>query len=84
MDAKNGNTLWADAISKEMENVRSKEVDICMFLNSNHARDNVSCRSRNCFLICVNTALVQWFSKKQSTVVISVYGAEFVALNWEA
>ena len=22
MDAKNGNTLWADAISKEMENVR--------------------------------------------------------------
>ena len=22
LDAKNGNTLWADAISKEMENVR--------------------------------------------------------------
>ena len=31
------------------------------------------------FLIYVNIALVQWFSRKQSTVETSVFGAEFVA-----
>ena len=30
-------------------------------------------------MIYANTALVQWFSKKQSTVVASVFGAEFFA-----
>ena len=38
-------------------------------------------RSRSCFLIYVNTALVQWFSKKQSTVETSVFDAEFVAMK---
>ena len=33
------------------------------------------------FLIHVNTALVQWFSKKQSTVESSVFGTEFVAMK---
>ena len=45
------------------------------------ARDRVSCRSRSGFLIYVNTALVQWFSKKQSTVETLVFGAEFVAMK---
>ena len=38
-----------------------KEVDICMFVNSVHAGDKVSCRSVSAFLIYVNTALVHWF-----------------------
>ena len=36
---------------------------------------------KNWFLIYVNTALVQGFSKKQSTVETSVFGAEFVAMK---
>ena len=56
-----------------------KEVDIHMFVDSDHAWDKVSCRLRSVFLIYVNTALVQWFSKKQSTVETSVFGAEFVS-----
>ena len=32
-------------------------------------------------MIYVNTALAQWFSKKQSTVETSVFGAKFVAMN---
>ena len=52
-----------------------------MFMNSDHAGDKVSCRSRSGFLIYVNTALVQWFSKKQSTVVTSVFGAQFVTMK---
>ena len=57
------------------------EVDIHMFVNSDHAGDKVSPRSRSGFLIYVNTALVQWFSKKQSAVETSVFGDEFVAIK---
>ena len=46
-----------------------------------HAEDEVSCTSRSDFLIHVNTALMQWFSKKQSTVQTLVFGAEFVAMK---
>ena len=53
-----------------------KVVDIFIFGDRNHAGDKVSCRSRGVFLINVNTALMQWFSKKQSTV-----GTEFVAMK---
>ena len=58
-----------------------KEVDICMFVDSNHAGDKASCRSRSGFLMYINTALVQWFSKKQSTSETSVFGAEFVTMK---
>ena len=52
-----------------------------MFVDSNHAGDRVSCRSRSGFLINVNTALVQLFSNKHSTVETSVFGTEFVAMK---
>ena len=58
-----------------------KEVAICTFVDGDHAGDKVSCRSISGFLIYVNTALVQCFSKKQSTVETTVFGAEFVAMT---
>ena len=58
-----------------------KKVDIYMFVDSDHAEDKVSCSSRCGFSIHANTTLVQWFSKKQSTVESSVFGAEFVAMK---
>ena len=58
-----------------------KEVDICMFVGSDHAGDKIPCRSRSGFLIYVNRALMHCFSKNQSTVEISVFGAKFVAMK---
>ena len=55
---------------------QGKEVNICMCVDSDHAKDKVSLRSMSDFLIYVNTALMQWFSKKQSTVETPVFGAE--------
>ena len=52
-----------------------------MFMDSNHAGDKAFCRLRSGFLIYMNTALVQWLSKKQSTLGTSVFGAEFVAMK---
>ena len=54
---------------------QGKKVDICMFVDSDHAGDKVSCRSRSGFLIHVNNKLMQWFSKMQSMVETSVFGA---------
>ena len=42
-----------------------------MFVDSDHAGDKVS----------VTTALVHWFSKKQSTEETYVFGAEFVTMQ---
>ena len=55
---------------------KDKEVDTCMFMDSNHAGDKASCRLRSGFLIYVNITLVQRFSKKQSTVESSIFDAK--------
>ena len=52
-----------------------------MFVESYHAGGKVSCRSRSGFLVYMHTALLQWFSKKRSTVETSVLGAEFVTMK---
>ena len=52
-----------------------------MFVDSDHAGDKVSHRSRSGILIYVNTALMQPCTKKQSIVETSVFGAEFVTMK---
>ena len=39
------------AIQVDMQNKQCKEVDICMFINSDHVREKVSHRSRSDFWI---------------------------------
>ena len=45
-----------------------EKVEVCMFVDSDHAGNKLSYRSRSGFLIYVNIISVQWFSKKQSKV----------------
>ena len=52
-----------------------------MFVDSDHAGDKLTRRSRTGFLIYINSALIDWLSKKQSTIETSVFGAEFVAMK---
>ena len=52
-----------------------------MFLDSDHAGDKLSCTSKSGFLIYVQHSIVQWFSKKQSTVERLVFGTEFVTMK---
>jgi hypothetical protein len=60
---------------------RGKPVVIRMFVDSDHAGDKLTRRSRTGFLIYINSALIDWLSKKQSTIETSVFGAEFVAMK---
>ena len=60
---------------------RGKEVDIRMYVDSDHSGDKAVRRSRTGFMIFMNMALIQAVSKKQATIETSVFGAEFVAMK---
>ena len=58
-----------------------KEVELRMFVDSDHAGDKATRRSRTGFMIYMNMALINFISKKQATVESAVFGAEFVAMK---
>ncbi len=58
-----------------------KPVDICLFIDSNHAGDKQTKRSQSSLSIYVNTAIIDWYSKSQSVIETGVFGAEFVAMK---
>jgi hypothetical protein len=58
-----------------------KEVDVCMFVDSDHAGEQFTMRSRTGCVIYLNMAPIVWFSNRQPTVESSVFGAEFVAMK---
>jgi hypothetical protein len=60
---------------------RGKEVDLRLFVDSDHAGEQFTRRSRNGCVIYLNMAPIVWLSKRQPTVESSVFGAEFVALK---
>ena len=60
---------------------RGKEVNLSLYVNYDHAGEELTRRLRTWFFIFLNTAPVIWFSKRQPTVETSVFGAEFVAMN---
>ena len=70
-----------EAIPSNAPEPRGKEVDLRMYVDSDHAGEKRTRRSRTGFFVFLNTALVQWFSKQQATIETSVFGAEFVAMK---
>lgn len=70
-----------EAIPTDMPKPLGKEVDLRMMVDSDHAGDKLTRRSRTGFLIYCNMALIVWLSKKQPTIETSVFGAEFVAMK---
>ena len=58
-----------------------KSVDLRMWVDSDHAGEKVTRRSRTGYFIFLNTALINWLSKKQPTIEGSVFGAEFITLK---
>jgi hypothetical protein len=60
---------------------RGKEVDMRLFVDSDHSGDQLTRRSRTGFVIYLNMAPIVWFSKRQKTVDSSVFRAEFVAMK---
>ena len=52
-----------------------------MWVDSNHAGNRLTRRSRTGVIIFVNKAPILWYSKGQNTVESSTFGSEFVAMR---
>jgi len=51
------------------------------FVDSDHAGDSTTRRSRTGFLVCLNSALMYWLSKKQTAIETSSFGSEFIVIK---
>ena len=51
------------------------------FVDSDHAGDMITRRSRIGFLIFLNNAPIYWFSKKQGSCETSSFGSKFIAMK---
>ena len=53
-----------------------------VFVDSDHAGDQVTRRSRTGFIVYLNNALIYWTSKKQTTVETSSFGSGLMAIKY--
>ena len=60
---------------------RSKAISISMFVDASHGSDTKNRKSQTGLLIFVNKSPIMWYSKRQPTVEVSTFGAEFCALR---
>ena len=58
-----------------------KPVNMTCFVDADHAGEKITRRSQTGFIIYLNNAPIDWFSKKQNTVESSTFGSEFVAMR---
>ena len=52
-----------------------------MFIDSNHAGNKQARMLRTRFMINMNMSLINWYSKKQSTIETTVFGTGFAAMK---
>ena len=64
-----------------MPEPKGHEVLISCFVDANHAGNVKDRRSQTSILIFVNKAPIHWYSKRQATVEVSTFGAEFCAMK---
>ncbi len=64
-----------------MPPLHGKDVDLRMMVDSDHAGEKRTWRSRTGFIIFCNLAPIIWLSKQQATIEASIFGAEFVAMK---
>ena len=70
-----------EVMPPNMPEPRGFGVVITAKVDADHATDTVTRRSRSGFLVYINSALVYWFSKKQTSVESSSFGSEFCAMK---
>jgi len=68
-----------EAFPHNMPEPLGKPVKTKSYCDASWKGDKVSLRSRSGFILCINWSPIRWFSKKQSLVEASAFGAEFVA-----
>ena len=77
---------WVEFYPDAVENIpdymlppKGKEAKLTGYLDADHARDKVTCRSVTGIIVLSNNTPILWLSKRQKTVETSTYGSEMVA-----
>ena len=70
-----------EELPPNMTEARGVGMTMRAFVDSDHAGDITTRRSRTGFMIFLNGAPIYWFSKKQTSVETSSFGAEFIAMK---
>ena len=76
-----GHIQGKEELPPNMPQPRGQGFVIRAKVDADHASDTVSRRSRTGFLVRLNSSLVHWFSKKQTSVESSSFGSEFIAMK---
>ena len=79
------NTVYGGDLKEElppnMPEPRGIGFTMRVFVDSDHAGDQITRRSRTGFLVFFNSALIYWMSKKQGSIETSSFGSEYVAMK---
>ena len=70
-----------EAFPLDAPTLHGKEVDLCLYVDLDHAGDKYTHQSRTGFFIFLNSTLIMLKSKKQPTIGTSVLVAEFHAMK---
>ena len=73
--------ICMEEIPKDAPEPFGLEFTMRAFVDSDHAGDSITRRSRTGFIIFLNNASIYWFSKKQTSCERSSFGAEFIAMK---
>lgn len=75
-----GETLQEE-LPADMPTPLGKSMTMRVFVDSDHAGDMLTRRSRTGFIVFLNNAPIYWSSKKQNSCETSTFGSEFVAMK---
>ena len=78
-------TVYGDKLEEDLPPNMPKPLGNAMkmtaYVDSDHAGDTITRRSRTGFLVYLNCSLIFWLSKKQASIETSSFGAEFTAMK---
>ena len=57
----------------DMPNSKGKEVHLTLYVDADHAHDQLTRRSITGILLFINNTHIKWYSKRQNTVESSTY-----------
>jgi hypothetical protein len=83
-DQQDWSEFYPDAeelLPPDMPEPLGNPVKMTTFVDSDHAGDKVTRRSRTGVLVFLNRAPIVWYSKKQASIETSSFGSEFTAMK---
>ena len=76
-----GHVIGKEVVPSNCPQPRGQGFIMSAMVDADHAADSVSRRSRTGFLVYLNSSLVYWHSKKQTSIESSSFGSEFCAMK---